>query len=333
MKKLSVFCIPLMVLVTCYIFVMSNMTGDLGNLGMIPSGEYAVGMTPDFVNYYECYSLEEAQDADIVVIGDSFSNKKDNGFVNYLGHELGKKVCHLYLENKKTNPCAAANALIDNDLLPNCKIMVVESCERQAIWRLNHCFDNSDIVFKERKGTSDKEFVISKYLNLNKFSSFLKLSLNVDNPVRKLKLDADYFTGKYADKLYFYASESDGGGDLWYFDCDKSNYAVAKVNLLKLKQKAEEKGIGFYFLMPSDKFDMYYEKIKDNPYPKNPTFEYFFDVDTMWYVAGKQILTPPLEDGVKDVYLVNDTHWSRIGAEIIGRHLARLIELQNGEER
>lgn len=333
LKKLSVFSIPLLVLVACYIYVMSNMTGDLGTLGMIPFGKYEVGEKPDFVNYYDAFSLEEAQDTEIVVIGDSFTKKNINSYVNYLGHALGKKICHLYIDDNRINPCVAANLLIDNNLLPNCKILILESGERHAIWRLRDCFNGGNLVFVEKSDDAPSSFNISKYLNLKRFSSFVKLSLDIDNPVGKLKLDGDYFSGKYADRLYFYASETDGGGDLWYKKYDASAFAKAKSNLLTLKDKASQKGVDFYFVMPADKFDMYYDNIVDSPYPQNPTSSYFSDLDTTWYLSGKQILTPPLRDGVKDIYLVNDTHWSRIAAEIVGRHLARLIELQHCEER
>ena len=333
LKKLSVFCIPLLVLVACYIYVMANISGDLGELGMIPFGKYEVGETPDFVEYYDSFSIEEAQNAEIVVLGDSFTKKNINSYMNYLGHELGKKVCHLYINDNKMSPCAAANILIDNDLLPNCKVLVLESVERYSISWLMSCFKAKKLVFSEKSDDAKTRFNLSKYLNLKTLSSFVKLSLNVDNPVGKLQLDGDYFTNKYADKLYFYASESDGGGDLWYEKFNEKYFAQAKSNLLTLRQKAAEKGIDFYYLMAADKFDMYYDKIVDNPYPANPIFDYFSDVDTSWYVAGKQILTPALRDGVKDIYLVNDTHWSRIAAEIVGRHLARLIKLKHCQER
>lgn len=333
LKKLSVFSIPLLVFLAWYVYVMANISGDLGTLGMIPFGQYEVGEKPDFIDYYDAFSIEAAQDAEIVVLGDSFTKKNVNSYMNYLGHALGVKICHLYIDDNKINPCAAANILIDNDLLPNCKVLILESVERHAIWRLHDCFNGGNLVFVEKSDDLPNKFNLYKYLSLNNISSLIKLSLNIDNPVGKMQLDGDYFTNKYSDKLYFYTSNTDGGGDLWYSKYDEVSFAKAKSNLLKLREKAIEKGIDFYFVMPSDKFDMYYNKIVDNPYPANPTFDYFSDIDNSWYVSGKQILTPPLEDGVKDVYLVNDTHWSCIGAEIIGRHLARLIQLQHSEER
>lgn len=333
LKKLSVFCIPLLVLLAWYVYVISHLTGDLGKLGMIPFGKYEVGEIPDFADYYDSYSLDEAKNAEIVVIGDSFSKKNTDSFVNYLGHALGVKICNLYIDENKINPCVAANLLIDNELLPKCKILILESVERYSIWRLRDCFNGGNLVFVERDDESEQWFDWYKYLSLNNLSSLIKLSLNIGNSVGKLQLDCECFSHKYGDKLFYYASKTDGGGDLWYANYDEGVFLQAKANLLKLKEKAVEKGIGFYFVMPADKFDMYYEKVKDNPYPKNPAFDYFSDIDTTWYVAGKQILTPPIEDGVKDIYLVNDTHWSRIGAEIVGRHLARLIQLQHGEER
>ncbi len=332
-KKLSVFCIPLLVLVAWYVYVMANMTGDLGNLGMIPFGCYDVGEKPGFIEYYDAFSIEEAQNADIVVLGDSFTNRNVDSYMNYLGYALGKKVCHLYIANRETNICAVANKLIDNELLPNCKVFILESAERTAVMRLSNCFNDAKITFKERSEDSPNRFNVSKYLNLNKLSSLIKLKLNIDNPVKKLQLDGDFFTNRYSDKLYFYVSKTDDDGDLWYRKYNAQDYAKAKSNLLKLRDKAVANGIDFYFLMPSDKFDMYYDHIIDNPYPENPVFDCFSDIDTTWYLSGKQILMPYLRDGVKDIYMVNDTHWSRISAKIIGERLARLIELKHGEER
>ena len=100
--KVSVFSIPLLIFVASYFYVAANMTGDLGILGMIPFGEYEVGEKPDSSGYYECYSIEDAHDAEIVVIGDSFSDQHENSFENYLGKALGRKVCHLYIKKKKT---------------------------------------------------------------------------------------------------------------------------------------------------------------------------------------------------------------------------------------
>ena len=331
--KVSVFSIPLLIFVACYFYVVANMTGDLGTIGMIPFGNYEVGEKPDFAGYYECYSIEDARDAEIVVIGDSFSEQHENSFENYLGKALGKKVCHLYIKKRITNPCAAANYLIENDLLPNCKVLVLESGERQAVWRLCNCFKDVKIEFKSPGNGSDEGLDISKYLNISKMSSFLKLSLNIDDPVVRMPLDGDYFSGKWADRLYFYASKDDGGGDLWYLDCSDALCDKAKDNLLKLRQKASDKGIDFYFLMPAGKLDMYFDKIVDNPYPANLVVERFSDMDTTWFVDGRKILTPLVESGVKDVYLKNDTHWSRLGAEVVGCRLARLIELKHGEER
>lgn len=333
LKKLTLFCIPLLLLMTCYIFVMANISGDLGKLGMIPFGEYEVGETPDFTDYYDSFSLEEAQDAEIVVLGDSFTKRNKNSYMNYLGHELGVKVCHLYINDNEMNLCAAANILIDNDLLPNCKVLILEVVERNSVWCLRDCFKARNIVFTEKSNDISQRFDLYKYLNLKNLSSFVKLSLNIDNPVGKLPLDDKYFTNKRGDKLYFYASVSDGGGDLWYKNYDEEAFAIAKSNLLIVRQKAVEKGIDFYFLMPADKFDMYYNKVTGNPYPANTVYDYFSDLDSTWYISGKQLLMPFLEDGVKDIYLVNDTHWSRISAEIAGCHLARLIQLKHGEER
>ena len=78
-------------------------------------------------------------------------------------------------------------------------------------------------------------------------------------------------------------------------------------------------------MVAADKYDMYYDYIEDNPYPRNPSFDYFINYDTTVFINTKTLLLPYLQQEIKDIYRVNDTHWSPIAAKIVGEHIASII--------
>ena len=101
---------------------------------------------------------------------------------------------------------------------------------------------------------------------------------------------------------------------------DKLNY---ELNLLA--KKLNSKGIKLIVLPSPDKFDYYYDQIKNNSYPKPIFFNYFDKLEkTYSYINTKKLLT---ENGknVEDMYIFDDTHWSPIAAKIIGNALNETI--------
>ena len=80
------------------------------------------------------------------------------------------------------------------------------------------------------------------------------------------------------------------------------------------------------FLLACDKYDLYQDFIVDNPYPArtlNEDIQRWMKPDELQhFVFSKQILHPLVEQGVKDVYLFNDTHWSPASSRLVAREVA-----------
>jgi len=90
---------------------------------------------------------------------------------------------------------------------------------------------------------------------------------------------------------------------------EQFNYVAKKLKTLNIK---------LYFMVCSDKYDLYYDYIQDNKHIKNNFFDLFRPLKKDYYfVDTKKILLPLLKDGVKDVYWIDDTHWSKKASEAV----------------
>ena len=75
--------------------------------------------------------------------------------------------------------------------------------------------------------------------------------------------------------------------------------------------------------MPAvDKYTLYHDYIKDNPYPESRFFEGFRPLQRSYkLIDTKSIFQSSIADGVKDVYYTSDTHWSSSALESIIEHI------------
>jgi len=320
--KLSLYVVPFILLYISYILVIKNVSGDIGELGMIPFGKYEVKYDiPSENKVISCYSIDELKNAEIVSVGDSFGKVGGNGcFLNYIGNEIGVDIYRIQMtmDNYKL-----LDILVNDSSLSKCKVLIVESVERLMVDRLNNKYFEQQLEF-DRKGTTSKK----NKAGINGFLSYLRLIVDYDNPINKVKLKEDYFTCDYCkNTLYFLDSPDDS--DLAFRYKSDDDYSNAVDSLLKLKELGKAKNIKVLYVVATDKYDMYSDFMIENKFGINPTLNYFNSIDTAFFVNTKTLLMPILEDGVKDVYLANDTHWSPIAAEIVGKYIAELIKNEN----
>lgn len=321
--KILLFFAPFFIICVHYLFVINNITGDIGWLGYIPFGKYEIDCNlPESNRVIDCYSVQELKNAEIISIGDSFNRIESCGnFSNYIGNELNRDVFRMQitLSNYKL-----LDSLIETNSFPNCKVLILESVERGLIYRLNFGDSNQkELCFEKKKEeTSDWKSL----LTINDYNSFIRLSVNYNNPIKSFKLDRQCFSCDYCkDELFVLNSIDDS--ELGFKNISQEQFVQAKKNLMDIKSKVESHGINLVFIAAADKYDMYYNHIQGNNI-KNPTLEYFSDIDSTFFVNTKSLLIPYLDDGVQDIYLANDTHWSPIAAEIVGKHVADIIETQ-----
>ncbi len=98
-------------------------------------------------------------------------------------------------------------------------------------------------------------------------------------------------------------------------------------NLILLNNKLLEKGIKMIFLIAADKYDVYRPFTADNSLPIDTTTDEFSNLPNICVINTKPILIEMVRNGEKDIYMVNDTHWSYKASEAVAEEIARKIEL------
>ena len=124
--------------------------------------------------------------------------------------------------------------------------------------------------------------------------------------------------------LYFYNDDVKMG-----LDVTAAKRKAIVNNYDELISMAREKGVNLVIVVACDKYDMYQDFIIDNPYPAktlNEDLEQWMAPEMDRFVMAKRVLHPLVEQGVKDVYLFNDTHWSPASSRLIAREVINKLK-------
>lgn len=311
-------------------YILPYQTGDIGRAGGIPFGAYdTIFKAPDFLYTENIDNFDSLQNAEILTIGDSFSQMDNLGYQNFLGHNLNKKINNFRIKSISSTNTAAT--LIKKQMIPNCKILIIESVERNLINNLNESITIIDsiskytiISTKPNKHIYNINTDQNLKLNIKGLTSFYKSKLSIYTFYKHFNLSVPLFTANnYSNKLYIWTHPWDS--DLSFSKITEQQIQTSKERLYEIKELGKKHQIQIIYMVAADKYDMYYDFIKDNPYPINPTLSYFSNFDTTFFVDTKRILLPHIKNGEKDIYRVNDTHWSVIASEIIGNYLSNII--------
>ena len=328
--KLSYTVLPVFLLLfglTAYVTlnVLPKATGDLGYLALIPLGcneDDADEMKELlYMNVNQSDSLRDVH-ADVLTVGDSFSRMGRLGYQNYLAAQ-GVSVVNCTRELYE-NPMQYAYNILDRGLVDsaNISVLVVQVGERDLVIRSEE-FDVNKVDIRElgSKSPSNGGGSANDW-SLLRARDFLMYRLD-KSPVYKVTLDKDYFNSKEPRSLYFYCADITNGVNIG----DASRQKIQEVYQI-LTRKANERGIALLLMIPVDKYDMYQDHIVDNPYPRKTYIEEAREIfgDTPNVLLCKDLLTPLIEKGEKDVFLFDDSHWSIKAAEIVGKELSKRVK-------
>lgn len=89
---------------------------------------------------------------------------------------------------------------------------------------------------------------------------WMRLRLEIDNPVKKVELNRDLFSD-FDNDLYFYYA------DLQRTSMKKEEKEKVYSILDSLEQEFRQQGIHFVYTVAADKYDVYQPFVKDNVYP------------------------------------------------------------------
>ena len=323
--------IPFLCVYGGYKFVRHNISGDIGTLGQIPFGKsYNENLKQNYltekmvkdilvVSYEKFYPSKKTK---IFTFGDSFSQQGFFGYQNYLAHILGDSITNIE-RRKGYNQIAIAVSLLNSGIIDetNCQVIVLQFVDRHTIdWLKNIDFE---MLYKFPQSSENQ---INKNTNndseLHSLTSWIRLQFGYDNPIFRHDLKHDCFSHKYfSRKLFRYID------DFNFQRTKPEDIEKAKENLILLNKKFSEKGIKMIFLIASDKYDVYRPFMSDNSLPVDTTTDGLSNLPDVCVINAKPILQEMVRNGEKDVYMVNDTHWSYKASEAVAEEIARKIEL------
>lgn len=309
-----------------------NLSGDIGILGQIPFGsEYTSRMD----SIYPCTSrhvkniyydeINETESQPIFTIGDSFSAQDTLGYQQFIGESWNKTIYNILHPDNTAEELFCQ--LLNSAKIPEGSIVIVESVERSMIKRLNEVDIESTLpntpITKLPEGKTDGKMNL-----LSGAAAKLRLALGYKKPVVQYSTTEDLFSHPTIhNQLFLFNSTWDSydfekDGDLLFQSIQDKSFLKAYENLAKMKQLADSKNIKFLYLIVGDKYEVYDPFIKEK-HPRNPTLDNC--PEELWVINTKPLLQEKALHGTKDIFRINDTHWSPIGAKIVANELEKRI--------
>lgn len=324
----------------CYI----ETGGDLNRLGKISIDEnYRDQFQKDFdqPQHYTEFSTINTDDVntfDILTIGDSFSQQRSHSYQNYMTTDTTSV---LNFDTRaynipSYNPIDFAYKLANGDVFNKLpiKYLILQSVERSITARSENIGGNATITtkqlesFRKVKDNNNHSGVTENYSDYLKFPGFSILYNFSDNalfsPIHQKSINKELFSAN--NKLLFLEN------DLMSLKKNNDLKLVKQLNnkLNILAEKLKKKNIILIVLPSPDKYDIHYDYITTKNKPAPLFFNHMRDLKKEYiYIDSKKILKEHINNGVKDVYFVDDTHWSPIGAKIIANSITETITNNN----
>lgn len=333
--KTSFFLLPLIILSLNYAFYETS-GGDLTKIGRISiQKEYRNIFKDDLQKQikYRDFSeidLNGESSIQILTIGDSFSQQGNIGYQNYLSSLYNLNVVNIDIGKiNNASPVQFLFSIVKGDVLDKLKVnyIILEFAEKS--------FAVNSRMIKLDKTLMFKDFNKKNLRKMKKGNSSLDLGIFKDmtcyfifNILYKLDERA-YISDAYKVKLTKKLFSTKKNELLFHVDDIKHNKfdsreSVKKLNeiLNILSKKLNEKRVKLIVLPAPDKYDLYYGFIKNNHFPKNNFFNYLKEEEKEYiYINSKDLLLESVNNGEKDVYFADDTHWSPIASKIIAKNI------------
>ena len=278
---------------------------------------------------------------DVITIGDSFSTIAGGCFFqDYLVDKYGLEIVNIRFEGHEmldTLYILDKTGWLD-ELKP--RFVIIESVERYVNDRFglkNISPENIKALDKETitelSRVSDKQGDFIKIIPSVIFRASMKFLYDhvyrimpgnngrLSEKVYTAKLNQPMFTNPSMENILLYYYE-----DLDYLKTP-FNTAMVNKNFNDAAEYFGKRGIKIIFMPCADKYDLYYPYIENNNNPPaNPFFDEIEKLDKKYYLINtRNISRKLLSDGERDVYWLDETHWSWKAQQSVGDKLAEII--------
>lgn len=295
----------------------------------------------------------EGESIDFLTIGDSFSRGASGGvnpyYQDFIATIYNKNVLNIKMFEESKNYIETIYSLLNSGELENkgVKYVLIESVQRRSLERFSVNGINTNLSIdkgllkenikindnnQEINSTNDALIDIMKRLfskstnneisvinNLNQNALIYNLRFKIKgygkmtSHVYREKLNQDLFSTNISKDLLFYYE------DLKYLQLEtEENIELLNDNFNKLSYALAKKNIKLIFMPAVDKYNLYRPYIVSNTYNESIFFEYLETLPKDYiFINTKKILSKELEKGEKDIFYVDDTHWSYKASETI----------------
>lgn len=319
-----------------------KISGDLARMGYFSALSHDRYDEVNLSNKHIEREEYNGEEIDLLTIGDSFSNGGGKGLNSYYQDYLASKkdisILNLLNYQEKTRSYIETVYLLANSgFLEKTKVkyILIESVVRKSVQRfsrevnsdINDTYDNISKFYafntnkKERVSLPDVSFINNANFKFLSYNILYNFSDNAFiSKVHRVKLNKDLFSIGKRDLLFYHDSILDFDNN----NLDNLNLMNNNFNDLALFLK--EKGIKLIFMPAVNKYDLYSDFIKNNKYKKDPFFEIYRSLEKEYiFIDTKDILYKQLLNNEKDIYYVDDTHWSYKASDIITDEISKFI--------
>lgn len=320
----------------------NQVTGDMSRMGYLPHlNHYRINennLTKKHLNH-----TQYNDNIDMITIGDSFSNGMAGGlnpfYQDHIASDTNLNILNINQFPSTRNYIETIAMLSNSGELKknNVKYILIESTQRKIVSRFLSPI-NFNVIFKKENILKDSFSKVNNNLRLPKigfinngnfkyltYSILYNFSPNAFiSKVYKLKLDRTLFSIGAGNDLLFYKS------DLKAISKNtKNNLEIVNRNLNFLANLLKKDNIQLVFLPAVTKYDLYREYIKNKKdYPEDPFFNIFRKLNKSYlFIDTKDILLKELKKGTKDIFYIDDTHWSYRASDIISKEIKHRLGL------
>ena len=322
--KLLLFSIPFIALLLNYLLITitRECRGDLAKLELmyIEKGYYDKQTSSYDTNSALDVEIGELPDsAKVLVFGDSFANRKPCRYQQTIGEKNSDTVINVRY-NLEFSPEDAALTFLQyssQEKMP--KAIVVESVERYCINRLCGMRTDSPIPF-DKMTQGKKRYGDRKHKNIaEEAAKYYRKKLGIgESQVITTPLNQNLFSANgYENVLISFYEDTNTVSD------EKIILAINKLDTLH--RLADSRNVKLIYFIPPNKSTVYHPYLTEK---RNFTILVDNDspFDTINYVYSPiDVLRTRVESGYKDVYYLDDTHWTPVTSHIAGQKLRELL--------
>lgn len=319
-------------------------SGDLARIGYVTDLVHRRRNVTDLPRRHLESGDYRGQAVDLLTVGDSFSQGAAGGrnryYQDFLATGLDWTVLNLQRYPGTANDIETIALLANSGFLQRAGIryVLLEATQRRAVTRLSRPVDMDLRIDGETIGASygfgdgssggfrfnlpgtgfinDGNFKFLLYTLLYRVHDCALLSATC-----RVSLRSARFSIGSGREMLFYRKDT---GAIRHHTPE--NIAAMNDRLNALAARLKPIGVTLLFMPAVSKFDLYRDDFVDDSYPRDPFFDLLRRQQRDYLLVDtKAILSQGLEDGERDIFYVDDTHWGPAASRRIAAAIRSLV--------